>query len=207
MTTKPNRATLDSKPAENVNPRVLIDLDGVVRDFVGSLIKVYNRIHPDHEVLPVNSRRLEDFFPLGEGIYKFMEPGYIEEIIQDARPYPGAMEALNRWKMDFDIVIVTAQPEISKASTYIWIGKHDVPTNEVHISYTKHFIDGCALLDDFTDNLEDFADTGRLGVCLDQPWNQSWKGPRVKTVDEFFRLVQSHLYREQIQRIDHSKTV
>jgi 5'(3')-deoxyribonucleotidase len=202
-----NKSTLDKKPEEPVKPRVLVDLDGVVRDFVGSLIRVYNRVHPDHKVRPVNSRRLEEFFPLGEGIYRFMEPGYIEEIMEEARPYPDALDALRRWKDDFDIVIVSAQPEISKASTYIWIGKHDIPTNEVHISYNKHFIDGFALLDDFTDNLHDFAETGRLAVCLDQPWNQDWPGPRVKTVDDFFRLVQSHLYNKQVQTINHSKTV
>ncbi|MBN2366642.1 MAG: hypothetical protein EH225_12100 [Calditrichaeota bacterium] len=199
MSSKPDKSSLDIKPSEVSHPRVLIDLDGVIRDFIGSLIRVYNRIHPHHDVLPVNSRKLEEFFPIGHKIYEFMEPGYIEEIMEEADVYPGALEALNRWKNDFDLVVVTAQPDISKASTYIWIGKNRIPANEVHITYYKSKIDGIALLDDFTDNLREFADTGRLAVCLDQPWNQHWKGPRVKTVDEFFRLVQARIYQNEVQ--------
>jgi hypothetical protein len=179
----------DIKPSRNNRPRVLIDLDGVVRDFVGSLIKVYKRNHPDHEVLNVNSRKLEDFFPIGPGVYQFMEPGYIEEIIEEALPYRGAIEALYEWENEFQIVIVTAQPDYCKASTFTWIGKNKIPTNEVHISYYKSNIEGIALLDDFVDNLEEFAETGRMAVCLDQPWNQQWKGPRVKTINDFFLLL------------------
>ena len=185
------------KPPREKKTRVLIDLDGVVRDFVGSLIRVYKRVYPDHDVLPVSSRRLEKFFPAGEEIYQFMAPGYIEEIVEKADAYPGAVEALQRWESEFDIVIVTAQPEFSRAGTYIWIGRNKIPTNEVHISYYKSEIEGFALLDDFVDNLEEFAATGRLAVCLDQPWNQKWKGPRVKSVQEFFELVQDVLYHQK----------
>ncbi len=180
-----------NRPGEK--PRVLIDLDGVVRDFVGSLIRVYKRRYPDHEVLPVTSRALEEFFPIREGIYRFMDSEYIEDIMVNAEPYPGAIEALYRWEAVFEIVVVTAQPPNWRAANYIWIGKHRIPTNEVHICFNKSRIDGVALLDDFVDNLEEFAATGRLAVCLDRPWNQEWKGERVKTVEEFFRLVQTKL--------------
>lgn len=197
---KPHKDRLDIKPPREKKPRVLIDLDGVVRDFVGSLIRVYKKVYPEHDILPVQSRELEKYFPIGEKVYQFMAPGYIEDIMEGAEPYPGAVEALNRWENDFEIVVVTAQPAITRASTYLWIGKHRIPTNEVHISYYKYEIDGIALLDDFVDNLEEFAATGRLAVCLDQPWNQHWKGPRVKSVDEFFRLVLEHLYGSQRER-------
>jgi hypothetical protein len=192
-----NKAIPDQKPEFSKKSRVLIDLDGVVRDFVGSLIRVYNRVHPEHQVQPVNSRQLEDFFPIGPAIYRFMEPGFAEEIIQDARPYPGALEALNHWKNEYEIVVVTSQPDVIKASTYIWIGKHDLPTNEVHITYQKSKVAGLALLDDFTDNLQEFADSGRLAVCLDQPWNQQWQGLRVKSVDEFFQVIQRYQFSQE----------
>ena len=64
-----------------------------------------------------------------------------------------------------------------------------MPTNEIHITKTKERIDGIALLDDFEENLEAFAATGRLAVCMNQPWNQSWIGPRVDSVGEFFEMV------------------
>jgi 5'(3')-deoxyribonucleotidase len=191
------KSNLDQRPIAEKKTRVLIDLDGVIRDFVGSLIRVYNRVHPEHQVQPVNSRQLENFFPIGEDIYRFMEPGLIEEIMQNAQPYPEALEALNRWKNEYEIVLVTAQPENIKASTYIWIGKYNLPTNEVHITFEKSTVNGVALLDDFTDNLQEFADSGRLAVCLDQPWNQQWQGKRVKTVDEFFYLIQKYQFSQE----------
>ncbi len=183
------KAQLDIKPHITKKPRVLIDLDGVVRDFVGSLVRAYKRQYPHHEILPINSRRLEDFFPIGPDIYKFTEPGAIEKIIEDAPTYPGALEALNQWSAEFDIIIVSAQPEISRSSTFIWVGKKGIPTSEVHITYDKSAIDGIALLDDFIDNLHKFKQTNRLAVCLDQPWNQEWNGPRVKSVSEFFEFI------------------
>ena len=191
------RSKLDQKPIFEKKLRVLIDLDGVVRDFVGSLIRVYNRVHPEHDIQAVNSRRLEDFFPIGPAIYKFMEPGFAEEIIENALPLPGALEALRQWKNEYEIVIVTSQPENIRALTYSWIGKHDLPTNEVHITFQKNTIAGAVLLDDFTDNLQEFADSGRLAICLDQPWNQDWAGLRVKTVEEFFRLIQKYQFSQE----------
>jgi len=142
--------------------------------------------------------------PIGKDIYKFMEQGFIDEIMQEALPYPGALEALQRWRSEFEIVIVTAQPDDIRGSTYIWIGKNNVPTSEVHISYFKSEIDGYALLDDFIDNLEEFSNTGRLAVCLDQPWNQNWAGPRVKSVDEFFLYIQKLRYEQRKENLDQS---
>ncbi|MFZ0389472.1 MAG: hypothetical protein WAN36_03360 [Calditrichia bacterium] len=185
---------MDRKPEKNSKPRVLIDLDGVVRDFVGSLQRVYQREYPDHQLLPVNSRRLEEFFPIKEKIYDFLENRFIEEVMEEADPYPGALEALNRWQSEFHLVIVTAQPAGIRHCTFRWIGRHCLPVDEVHISYYKSEIPGPALLDDFTDNLQEFRKTGRLAVCLDRPWNQQWNGERVQTVDAFFRLLQKKMY-------------
>jgi uncharacterized HAD superfamily protein len=196
------KSILDTKPAAEKKTRVLVDLDGVVRDFIGSLVQVYHRVYPDHKVLPVISRKLEDFFPIGVEIYNFLEKGYIEEIMEMATAYDGALEALEKWKDEFEIVIVSAQPDKIISSTYVWIGKNKLPTNEVHISFEKHKIDGFALLDDFTDNLQEFASTGRLAVCLNQAWNKDWTGPRVKNVDQFFRRVQSELYKSGAKNID-----
>lgn len=190
MSQKSSKDVFDEKPVRVEKTRVLVDLDGVVRDFVGSLTRVYKFHFPEHEVLPVISRRLEDFFPIGDQIYKFVKSDQIEKIMAEADPYPGALEALEKWKDKFEIVVVTSQPDFSRASTYLWIGKHNIPTNEIHVTHYKSEIDGYALLDDFIDNLDEFHATGRLAVCFDQPWNRDWKGQRVKTVDQFFNFVQ-----------------
>ncbi len=169
--------------------RVLIDLDGVVRNFIGGLLRVYRREFPDHEIKTINSRALETFFPIGQRIYDFIDRQFLDEILIDSPPYPGAVEAMRRWEGRFENVIVTAQPQRWRYPTFIWLGRFKIPTNEVHICYQKEKVDGVALLDDFVDNLEAFQATGRLAVCMDQPWNQHWPGPRVRSLNEFYKLV------------------
>lgn len=173
--------------------RVLLDLDGVIRNFVKGVEDVYKREYPDHVIKEVVSRELHNYFPIGEGINEFIKDKFSDEILLNAPAYPGAIGAIAKWEDQFEIVIVTAQPPEWRYSTYSWIGKHHLPVNEVKIIFDKHTVDGFALLDDFQDNLELFAQTGRLAVCMDQPWNRDWKGPRVKTVDEFFQLVQNRM--------------
>ncbi len=181
---------------ERSKPRVIIDVDGVLRDFVASLKEIYRREFPEHEIKPVTSHNLEEFFPIGKEIYEFMDNLHAWEILENAPAYPGAVEALQRWENDFEIVIATAQPPEGRAPTLAWLAKHRVPTNEIHITFDKQKIDGVALLDDFIDNLEKFEATGRLAVCLEQPWNQKWTGLRVSSVDEFFSLISDYLRRE-----------
>ena len=172
-----------------IRNRVIIDIDGVLRDFIGSLIRIYQREYPGHKVKPVESRKLEDFFPIAEKIYPFMDGKFSDEILIEAPAFPGAIEALEKWQNEFEIVIATTQPLHGRAPTLIWLGKHQIPSNEIHITSEKQQLPGIAILDDFSENLEKFAATGRLAVCMDRPWNREWNGPRVETVDDFFCLV------------------
>ena len=174
-------------------PRILIDLDGVIRDFIKGLKIVYLQKYPNHTVSEIVSRDLENYFPIGKKINDFIFSDYFEEISSESPPYPGSVETLKKWEEMFHIVIVTSQYPHWRYSTFNWIGKHCLPTNEIHISFEKYKIDGYALLDDFTENLEGFANTGRLAVCLDQPWNQEWYGARVQNIDKFFQLIQVNI--------------
>lgn len=172
--------------------RVLVDLDGVIRDFITGLKNAYLGKYPDHTVEEILSRDLYKYFPIGEKINEFLDTEFTE-ILLKAPSYPGAIEALQKWEDAFEIVIVTAQLPQYRYATFSWIGNHSLPTDEVRITFDKHIVDGYALLDDFPENLKLFAGTDRLAVCLDQPWNKEWDGLRVKTVEEFFQLVNKRM--------------
>jgi len=178
---------------EEEKSRVIIDVDGVLRDFITSLMMVYLREYPEHDVSLITSRKLHENFPIGEKVYEFMDETFAWEILTEAPPFPGAIEALQKWHQKFNIVIATNQPPLGKAPTLVWLGTHHVPSDEIHITADKHLLPGVAILDDFVDNLDKFASTGRLAVCMDRPWNKHWKGPRVETVDDFFCLVSEYL--------------
>lgn len=177
--------------------RVIIDVDGVLRDFIGSLTRVYQREFPGQQVLPVTSRRLEDFFPIGGGIYDFMDRRHVEEIMEEADAYPGAVESLQRWQAVYDIIVATAQPPLGWFPTLIWLGRHKVPCREVHLIQEKERLVADAMLDDFVENLVNFAAGGRLAVCLEQPWNRDWQGPRVASVGEFFTFIEDYFRAEE----------
>lgn len=136
--------------------RVLIDVDGVLRDYVSSLNAVYLREFPDHTIKPVTDWALEHFYPIGKEIYQFMDGQFAREILENAPAYPGEIDALRQFENDFEIVIVTAQPPAHRYPTMVWLGKNDVPANEIHIEHEKQRVPGLALLDDFTVNLEKF---------------------------------------------------
>ncbi|MGH1363803.1 MAG: 5' nucleotidase, NT5C type [Calditrichia bacterium] len=177
--------------------RLLIDVDGVLRDFIGSLTQVYKREHPGHVVGEVDSRRLEDFYPIGKAIYSFMDEQFAGEILRDAPALKGAADSMRRWEAKFELCIATNQPPAGRFPTLEWLGKHHIACNTVYIKRDKYLLDGYALLDDFVDNLTAFEATGRLAVCLDQPWNQHWDGPRVSDVDSFFAYVTEQLRLEE----------
>ncbi len=174
--------------------RIIIDVDGVLRDYIASLNAVYAREYPGHEILPVTDWELARFYPLGEEIYRFADEQFAREILENAPAYPGAIPELHQMEKEFEIVIATTQPPQHRYPTLVWLGKNHVPSNEIHITAEKQRIAGFVLLDDYPVNLRKFEATGRLAVCMDRPWNQDWTGPRVKSVGEFHAFLNVYLH-------------
>ena len=172
--------------------KVLIDIDGVLRNYMGYVYRLYRREYPDHEIKPVQSWSMAEYFPIGEDIYDFIFNIHAEEITANAEPFEGAIESIRKHINEFDIAIVSAQNEKGIFGTLEWLAKHKVPVREYHFCFEKEKIPGDALLDDAPHNLEAFAATNRLAVARKQPWNQVWQGPKVDSVEDFFEYVKSY---------------
>jgi 5'(3')-deoxyribonucleotidase len=172
--------------------KVLIDIDGVLRNYMGYVYELYKREYPEHTVKSVESWSMAEYFPIGEEIYEFIFELHAEEITAKAEPFEGAIESLRGHLNEFDIAIVSAQNEKGIYGTLEWLAKHKVPVREYHFCFEKENIDGDALLDDAPHNLEAFAGTGRLAVARKQPWNRGWEGPKVNSVEEFFKYVKDY---------------
>ncbi len=169
---------------------MLIDLDGVIRDWVTGLILTYKEFYPDHEIKAINSRFIQNSFPIGKEIEQFIKENN-EQLILNAPPYPDSLESLNYWSKKYDLVIVTSQEDYAIHDTMNWIDRYQLPVKDVVITFNKEKVSGIALLDDFVYNLEKFSENGGLSVCFDQPWNKEWNGLRVKTLYEYFTLIEN----------------
>jgi len=176
-----------------------LDLDGVIRDFLGALRKQYKKIYPDHEIKPVTRWGLHEFFPIGDKIYDFIWEEYAKECLCNAEPFPGAIgfiEYLNYHS--YEICIITAQPTWqAKKCTFDWLVKNDilelvnhVAILEPHLKMKKGFVRVDIILEDAPHHLKYSKDGGLITVCYDQMWNQGCESDyRVKSYEEFIELL------------------
>ena len=178
-----------------------VDLDGVVRDFLGALKKKYKKVYPDHKIKEVNFWGLHEFFPIGRAIYDFIWEWYPEACLRDAEPLPGAKDFITALANHcYEICIVTAQPTWqAKKATFEWLVRNDI-LNMVHhvaiiepnmgLEMGKSHIKVDILLEDAPHHLEAANMAGIITVCYDQPWNQDAVSDyRVKHYDEFLDIL------------------
>ena len=174
------------------NQIIGVDVDGVLRDFVGSLIRVYKRIYPDHEVKEITDFSLNPFFPIGKGINKFAFVDHAEEIYSKASAYPGAIESMNTLvesnrERGFRTAIVTSQPTRQmQRLTLHWLHDHGVDYDAIYFTHKKSEVNLFILVDDSVDNLEDAGKAGIIPVCIDRSWNRLYPAKfRFESIEGF----------------------
>ena len=172
-----------------------IDVDGVLRDIHTTLVEVYLKYNPGHEVAPIKEWHTYDispYFPIGKLLYKFWFEEHPDEIYLTSKPYPGALEFIEALRQrDDEIVIVTKQPnEHTKKLTEEWLITNKVLNHRILHASDKSVFKGYSILDDSTKNLEDvLAVKSAIPICFNQAWNQDWQGLRVYNYQEFLDLV------------------
>jgi len=194
---------------------VAIDIDGVLRDFFGALIKQFKKDYPElSDKIPqtedeITQWTLEKFWPeewTDEKLSEYWGKTRANEIYGDADPYPGAVEAFKKWKEyctenNHKLIIITSarKPLVQKAN-WKWLRNHgfDKLADEIHMRRDKYNVPGDVLLDDYTRNIKEWTAVKsttfsgrRIGVALDRPWNKEWQLSRVRDYDEFLTYLQT----------------
>jgi uncharacterized protein len=102
---------------------------------------------------------------------------HTDEVIARAKPYPGAVEAVARWKAAGHFIHVTSHRTTgAHAATERWLEAIGLPYDEVYCSYDK--IARCreigidVLIDDSPVNLERALDAEIVAATLVHPWNR-----------------------------------
>jgi 5'(3')-deoxyribonucleotidase len=168
-----------------------LDLDGVLRDFVGSLKKQYRIDYPKHVVQTVSAWDLAKFFPIGKKIYPYFSERRPRQVFYNAKPFLWAVEFVRQLKRaGHDIWIITNIPRDGRIATLEWLEKYHIPYDHLSFTNEKHHVKCDIYLDDCPDVLQKlYLKTDGAVVCMDRPWNQTVRcAYRVKSYDEFLAL-------------------
>ncbi len=106
-----------------------------------------------------------------------IEATHCERAILAGRPYPGAVEALNRWADGGHYIHVTShRAEACHDATARWLEQIGLQYDELYCSYDK--IGRCSeigidlLIDDSPQNISDAVERGIAVATITHPWNE-----------------------------------
>jgi 5'(3')-deoxyribonucleotidase len=153
--------------------RLLLDCDGVLSDFVGGAVRLYNtltgrRIDPD-SIKEWNFTGALEFETKAqkERYDKALRaPGFAMSL----DPLPGSKEAVKKLCERVSVHIVTSP--LSGSVTWahereVWLDLHyGIPHSRVHHSQTKYVLSGDLFVDDKPENVQEWAYYNPLGTAF-----------------------------------------
>jgi len=172
--------------------RLLIDVDGVLRDIVSQIINIYKShfdpsadIHHDD----INLWYMNSFFPKAPDIINTFFIEYAQDVFEHALPYPGAVGAMRRLYERHHIHIVTNQFPGNEIYTLNWLSNWNIPYHDITFTGDKTQVIGDILLDDKLETIEAITQSSipnvGFAVLMSRPWNRGWTGITVNDIKEF----------------------
>ena len=141
-----------------------------------------------------------------EWVREAVKETHSDENIENAEPYPDAVETVRAWHEEGHWIHVTSHRAAScQLPTANWLQRIGMPYDDLHCSYDK--VTRCVelgidvLVDDSPVNLERAREEGILGATIAHPWNRELKGaPGVVVAGDWRELrglLEPHLARLQ----------
>ena len=165
--------------------RIGIDIDCVLRDFIGNLKSHIEDKHPEYvdKILPSKSWHWKKWLPFWtneqteEYIY---EENYIELFGPNVKPIKSSTEdwdGIIDWSKEnnHDLVIISAQKPHTQKLTDDWLDFWGFDIEERHYTHQKYLIDVDVLVDDSPTKLMDFKNlsiNNGTPICYNQYWNR-----------------------------------
>lgn len=153
-------------------PLLLLDVDGVLCNFVQGMIESHGRstLHDEYSCFDFHRTawQMSD--------REFWKPTYEEDWWFNLKPYPGSQEFVRLLRASFDVIFSTApQPHRRAVSErFAWLRHHGfMQADECMIGRHKHLMagSGAILLDDSDANVDEFVAHGGKAILYPQPWN------------------------------------
>ena len=178
--------------------RIGIDIDGVLRDFGKSFMKVMKKHYPETMLQDkITDWQFEKHFTLSKKeLQEIYWDTYCDAVFLEAPPIPGAIEQmwdLFEWARTikgYTLVCISSQRPMGRHNSLHWLGKHGLGFEEVHfvMGRYKWKKDVDWLVDDSPENWHAWKngrgdDTGF--ILMDMPYNQHIKATnRIKELKE-----------------------
>lgn len=161
--------------------RIGIDLDGVLRDFIGQTIEQYRKFYPNKTYKYPDTWVLDEHFEIGKGIYDFIS-AYQDSIFTRAALINGAKELIEYSDTaKHDIIIITSPwGYTSRLANIKWLSDKLIPATELYQTKEKEKVECDIYIDDCADNIlryeqkwgNDFKTFKKFLIIYDQPWNR-----------------------------------
>ena len=176
--------------------RILVDIDGVIRDLHIKVNEVYDREHPGKWRTPITKWGMHEFYEIGNDIYNFAFNIHAVECFGKAPPYSGAVEFVDKlYELGHTVVICTSQNKHTTQPTINWLYECDIKFHELYVTGQNHKkngkqITGDVMIDDGLHNLKKFDG---LKICFEQPWNEGFTdGFRTNDYNVILQCIADH---------------
>ena len=153
--------------------KIAVDIDGVLADQVGAVLKVIEREYG----LKYSKRDIDRAHWSFGGIEIWTEIGKLlsdPEYVLQVPLIEGSQNAIKRL-FRHDVFVVTARRPNSEVATKQWLSAHFPSLKQYHSARTgsKHNIPSDVLIDDLDMNIVEFvkSDPNRRGILFQHPWS------------------------------------
>jgi 5'(3')-deoxyribonucleotidase len=159
---------------------LLLDIDGVQRNLVSTILKIYQR-----EYDPESTVRFEDIKDFNLNLFLPKLPGdvrdvmfkkHAEEVFAYAQPFEESVaDVVKQLQEKYFVHMVTHQFPGNESYAFQWLTTYGVPYDAISFVGDKRLIKGSLLIDDGPHNLDALLSDNREVVCIERPWNASWR--------------------------------
>lgn len=155
---------------------VAIDVDSTLHDYWEQFSSAALELHGVE--LPYAQQRAWRVDALSpQQLIEVVEATHADDLIGAAIPYPGAAQAIRRWKSrGHEILITTHRRPEAHDVTARWLEEQAIPFDGLRCGWKK--VDHCCdvgvdlLIDDAPENLEGALSRGIAVATIRHPWNQ-----------------------------------
>ena len=158
-------------------PILLLDMDGIVSQFVPAFLHVYARyggVIPSHLALRWN---FFEALPDQSAVKRTWDD---PAIFLHQEPYHGAVDAVKHLHDAYQLMIVSTAPpplDVHIPAKVRWVQRYLPWLSHKQLIFTDHkeLIRGDVLIDDHIENVLGWLGTndGGLGILINRPWNEA----------------------------------